>query len=184
MAVSATIRKRLAWVTGLRGLLTLLFGIFCIVAPGVALTALVVMGAVVLFIAGAIGLWSLTFGGVRSPNYWWDVVRAGLALLLGALILVSPLLSTLLTVTFLSILIGLEFIILGAMELWLVWRERASYASIWPAMLQGGLFVLFGLVLVIFPMASAVVGVVWVGIVAVLIAIGLLAMAWRLYRAA
>jgi uncharacterized membrane protein HdeD (DUF308 family) len=144
----------------------------------------VVAGGVVLLIAGALGLWGLTFGGVKSPTYWWDVIRAGLAIVVGVLILISPLMSTILTATFLVTLIGLEAIVLGAVEIYFVWRERAVYGSIWPAVLQGLLYILFGIALIFFPLFSAMVGVIWLGIVMILLAIGLGMFAWRLYRTA
>lgn len=183
MAVSDSVRKRLAWATGLRALLMLLFGIYCVLWPASALTTLVMVAAVVLLVAGVLGLWGLTFGGVRTPTYWWDVIRSGLAILVGVLIILSPLMATILTTTFLVTLIGLEAILFGVIEIWFVWRERAMYGSIWPAMLQGILFVLFGLALVFWPVFSAMVGVIWLGIVMILIAIGLGMFAWRLYRA-
>lgn len=183
MAVSDSVRKRLTWATGLRALLMLLFGIYCVLWPASALTTLVMVAAVVLLVAGVLGLWGLTFGGVRTPSYWWDVIRSGLAILVGVLIILSPLMATILTTTFLVTLIGLEAILFGVIEIWFVWRERAMYGSIWPAMLQGILFVLFGLALVFWPVFSAMVGVIWLGIVMILIAIGLGMFAWRLYRA-
>ena len=184
MAVSATVKKRLAWSTGLRALLMLLFGIYCVIWPASALTTLVFAGAIVLLVAGVLGLWGLTFGGVKSPTWWWDVIRSGLAIIVGLLIIISPLMATLLTTTFLVTLIGLEAILFGAVEIYFVWRERASYGSVWPAMLQGALFVLFGLALVFWPVFSAILGVIWLGVLMILFAIGLGMFAWRLYRSA
>lgn len=184
MAVSGSVKKRLAWATGLRALLMLLFGIYCVIWPASALTTLVITGAIVLLVAGVLGLWGLTFGGVKSSTWWWDVIRSGLAVIVGVLIIISPLLGTLLTTTFLVTLIGIEAIIFGAVEMYFVWRERASYGSIWPAMLQGVLFVLFGLALIFFPLFSAMFGVIWLGILMILMAIGLGMFAWRLFRAA
>lgn len=184
MAVSGTVKKRLAWSTGLRALLMLLFGIYCVIWPASALTTLVFAGAIVLLVAGVLGLWGLTFGGVKSPTYWWDVLRSGLAIIVGLLIIISPLMGTILTTTFLVTLIGIEAIIFGAVEIYFVWRERAAYGSVWPAMLQGILYVLFGLALIFFPLFSAVIGVIWLGFLMIVFAIGLGMFAWRLYRSA
>lgn len=184
MAVSGTVKKRLAVSTGLRALLMLLFGIYCVIWPASALSALVVAGGVVLLIAGALGLWGLTFGGARSPTYWWDVIRSALAILVGVLILISPLMSALLTATFLVTLIGIEAMVFGAVEIYFVYRERALYGSIWPAMLQGILSVLFGLALVFWPLFFSMVGITTLGILMILFAIGLGMFAWRLYRSA
>ena len=182
MAVSEAVRKRWAWATGLRALLMLLFGIYCVIWPADALTTLVIVGAVVLLIAGVLGLWGLTFGGVKTPTYWWDVIRSALAIIVGVLILISPLMGTILTTTFLATLIGLEAIVFGAVEIYFVLREREAYARIWPAVLQGVLFILFGIALIFFPLFSAVVGVIWLGILMIVLAVGLGMFAWRLYR--
>jgi len=184
MAVSGTVKRRVALSTGLRALLMLLFGIYCVIWPGSALSTLVVAGGVVLLVAGVLGLWGLTFGGVRSPTYWWDVIRSGLAIIVGLLILISPLMSTVLTATFLVTLIGLEAIVFGAVEIYFVWRERDVYGTIWPAVLQGVLYVLFGLALIFWPLFFSLVGITTLGILMILFAIGLGMFAWRLYKAA
>lgn len=184
MAVSERVKKRLAWVTGLRALLMLLFGIYCVIWPADALTTLVIVGAAVLLVAGVLGLWGLTFGGAKTPTWWWDVIRSGLAIIVGVLILISPLMGTLFTVTFLATLIGLEAIVFGVVEVYFVWREREAYQRIWPAVLQGVLFILFGLALIFWPLLGALVGVLWLGILMILFAIGLGMFAWRLYRGA
>jgi uncharacterized membrane protein HdeD (DUF308 family) len=168
----------------LRALLMLLFGIYCVIWPASALTTLVVVGAVVLLIAGVLGLWGLTFGGVKTPTYWWDVVRSALAIIVGVLILISPLMATVLTTGVLVTLIGLEAIVFGVVEVYFVYRERASYGRIWPAVLQGVLSILFGIALIFFPLFSAIVGVIWLGVLMILFAIGLGMFAWRLYRGA
>lgn len=184
MSVSQGVKKHLAVITGLRGALMLLFGIFAVIWPGEALTWMVLVAAVVLLASGVLGIWGLTFGGEKSKHYWFDIVRHGLAVIVGALVLFSPLMTTLLTVTFLAILIGIEAIVFGAMEIWLVMRERALYARIWPSVLQGVFYILFGLALVFFPMFSAIIGVIWLGIIAIVFGIGLIGAAWKMYRAA
>ena len=182
MAVSGTVKKRVALSTGLRALLMLLFGIYAVIWPAQGLTTLVTVGAVMLLIAGVLGLWGLTFGGVRTPTYWWDVIRSGLAIILGLLILVSPLMGTLLAATFLVTLIGIEAIIFGVVEIYFVYRERATYGAIWPAMLQGAFSILFGIALIAWPVLGALVAVTWLGILMIVFAIGLGMFAWRLYR--
>ncbi len=182
MAVSPGAKRRLAWSTGLRALLILLFGIYAVISPGQALATLVLVAAAVLLVSGVLGLWGLTFGGRRSANYWWDVVMAGLAIIVGILILISPLLAALLTVTFLVYLIAFEAIIHGVMEIVVVNREREQYARIWPQVLQGVLYVLFGIALLFWPLLSALVGILWLGILMIIFSIGLFGTAWRLYQ--
>ena len=183
MPVSSETRKRFALATALRGLLMLAAGIYAVIWPLEALAVLLVFGGILLLIDGALGLWSLTFGGGKSGNYWFDVVANAASLVLGVVILISPLLATIFTVTFMSTLVGLAAIVVGVMQIVVIVRERESYARIWPVVLSGASYVLLGLVLLLFPLLSAWVGMIIGGIVLIIFAIGLFGWAWRLYQA-
>ncbi|MEQ8599302.1 MAG: DUF308 domain-containing protein [Devosia sp.] len=183
MPVSSETRKRFALATALRGLLMLVAGIYAVIWPLEALAVLLVFGGILLLIDGALGLWSLTFGGGKSGNYWFDVVANAASLVLGVVILISPLLATIFTVTFISTLVGLAAIVVGVMQIVVIVRERESYARIWPVVLSGASYVLLGLVLLLFPLLSAWVGMIIGGIVLIIFAIGLFGWAWRLYQA-
>lgn len=182
MAVSSDTRRRWAWIVGLRGVLMVLAGIYAVIFPVAALTVLVVAGGILLIVDGVLGLWSLTFGGAKTGNLWFDVIHNALALVLGVLILFSPLLATLLTAMFLVYLFAFQAIFVGIMEIWVVIRERESYARIWPVLLSGALYLILGIALLFVPVAGAVVMVIFGGVLAILFGVSLLAMAWRLHR--
>ena len=158
-------------------------GIYAVIWPLEALAVLLVFGGILLLIDGALGLWSLTFGGGKSGNYWFDVVANAASLVLGVVILISPLLATIFTVTFMSTLVGLAAIVVGVMQIVVIVRERESYARIWPVVLSGASYVLLGLVLLLFPLLSAWVGMIIGGILLIAFAVGLFGWAWRLYQA-
>jgi uncharacterized membrane protein HdeD (DUF308 family) len=182
MAVSAETKKRFALVTALRGVLMLLAGLYAIIWPGEALTVLVLAGGILLVIDGVLGLWSLTFGGGKSGNYWFDVVGNALSLILGILILISPLLATIFTVTFMAVMVGIAALVVGIMQIVVVTREREQYARIWPVVLSGLSYVLLGLVFLFFPLLSASIGMIFGGVLLVFFAFGLFGWAWRLYQ--
>lgn len=184
MAISSDTRKRWAWITGLRGLLMLLAGIYAVIFPAQALFVLVIFGGALLLVDGLLGLWSLTFGGAKTGNYWFDVIHNVLAIITGGLILISPVFATLLTTTFLIYLVAFQAIFVGVMEIWVIVREREHYARIWPVVLSGVLYVLFGIALLFAPMLGALVIVVFGGVLAILFGIGLFAIAWRMYQSA
>jgi uncharacterized membrane protein HdeD (DUF308 family) len=184
MAISSDIKKRWAWITGLRGLLMLLAGIYAVIWPGQALVVLVLFGGALLLVDGILGLWSLTFGGAKTGNFWFDVVRNALAVITGVLILISPFMATLLTATFLIYLLALQAIFVGVMEIWVIVREREHYARIWPVVLSGVLYILFGVALLFAPMIGALVMVTIGGVLAIIFAIGLFGLAWRMYQSA
>lgn len=182
MAISSDTRRRWALITALRGVLVLLSGLYALIWPAEALTVLVIFGGALLLIDGVLGLWSLTFGGAKTGNFWFDVARNVLGIITGVLILLSPMLATLLTATILIYILAFQAIIVGVMEIVVILREREHYARIWPVLLSGVLYVLFGVALLFAPVFGALLMVTLGGVLAILFSIGLFAIAWRLYQ--
>ena len=179
---ASDLQKRWGLVLGLRALVMLLAGLYAVIWPGTALFVLVMVGAAVLIVDGVLGVWALTFGGAKTGNFWFDVVRNVLAIVVGVLVLLSPVLSTLLTVWFFVYLVAIQAILVGVMEIMIAIRERAHYAKIWPIVLSGVLYVLFGIVLLFEPLMGAIFFTVFAGVMMILFSIGLFALAWRLYQ--
>ncbi len=184
MAVSAQTMKNYALATGLRGVLMLIAGIYAVLFPLAALAVLVVVGGILLIVDSALGLWSLTFGGGKSGNYWFDVIANVASLLLGVLLLLSLPLATLLTAAVVVYIMAFSMLVVGGMQIWYILRERESYARIWPVLLSGIAYVLFAIVLMLFPIVSAEVLVIFGGILTILFAGGLIGWAWRLWQRA
>lgn len=180
MAENARYQKMGFWMVGLRALLMLLAGLYAVIFPLQALAALVLIGGVLFLVDGALGLWAITFGGAKTGNYWFDVVRNALAIVMGVLILLSPILATVLTTTLLVYLVAAQALIVGGMEIFLIIKERESYAKIWPVLLSGALYVIFGLLLIAAPLVAATVFVIFGGVLAIIFSIGLFAIALRL----
>ena len=175
------LQKRWGLITGLRALIMLLAGLYAVIWPGSALAILVIAGGAVLLVDGVLGLWSLTFGGAKTGNYWFDVVRNILAIICGVIILLYPLLSTLFTVWFVVYLVAIQAIVVGVMEITVAIQARKQMEHIWPLILSGVLYVLFGIALLFAPLMSAIFFVVFGGVLMILFSIGLFTLAWRLY---
>lgn len=175
-------RRLGSWLIGLRGLFMLLAGIYAVIFPLQALTVLVLLGGALFLVDGVLGLWAITFGGARTGNFWFDVVRNVLSILMGVLILFSPVLATILTTTFLIYLIAIQALIVGGMEIFIVVREREHYAKIWPVLLNGVLYVLFGIMLIVAPLIAATIFMIFGGVLAIIFAFGLFVLAWRLHQ--
>jgi len=169
-------------LTALRGLIMLIAGLYAIFFPHLAILSLVLLGGALFFIDGILGLWSLTFGHAKTGNFWFDVARNVLAVIVGFVILISPILSAIFTTLFLIYIAGIQAVIVGVMELVMVFRARQLFAHIWPVMLAGILYILFGLMLLFAPLMSALALVMVAGIFAVIFAIGLFGLAWRLHK--
>jgi uncharacterized membrane protein HdeD (DUF308 family) len=175
------LQKRWGLILGLRGLIMLLAGLYAVIWPGTALLVLVMVGAAVLLVDGLLGLWALTFGGAKTGNFWFDVIRNILAVIVGVLVLLSPVLSALLTVWFFVYLVAIQAIVVGVMEIMFGIRERKAYAHIWPILLSGILYVLFGIVLAFEPLMGAIFFTIFAGVMMILFSIGLFTLAWRIY---
>jgi uncharacterized membrane protein HdeD (DUF308 family) len=173
--------KRWGLIMGLRGLLMLLAGLYAVIWPGSALFVLVTFGAALLLVDGVLGLWALTFGGAKTGNYWFDVIRNILAIITGVLILISPILGTLVTVWFFVYLVAIQAIIVGVMEIVLAIRARSLMGKIWPLILSGVTYLLFGIALLFAPLMSAIFLVIFAGVMMIFFSFGLFTMAWRLY---
>jgi uncharacterized membrane protein HdeD (DUF308 family) len=52
----------------------------------------------------------------------------------------------------------------------------------WPVLLSGTVYVLFGIAAAFWPLLTAITAVIWIGVLMIIFAIGLFAMAWRLHR--
>jgi uncharacterized membrane protein HdeD (DUF308 family) len=178
---ASDLQKRWGLIMGLRGLLMLLAGLYAVIWPGAALAALVIVGGALLLVDGVLGLWALTFGGAKTGNFWFDVVRNILAIITGVLILLSPVLATLVTVWFFIYLVAIQAIIVGVMEIVIAIRERTHMPRIWPVLLSGVLYMLFGIVLLFAPLMSAIYFVIFGGVLMILFSIGLFTLAWRLW---
>ena len=123
------------------------------------------------------------FGGEKTGNFWFDVVRNVLAIATGLLILISPLIAAVLTATFISYIVALQCLFVGGMEIYVILKEREAYERIWPVLLSGVAYVLFGLALIISPVLGGVILAVMGGALMILFSIGLFALAWRMYQA-
>ncbi|MDR3476060.1 MAG: DUF308 domain-containing protein [Devosia sp.] len=183
MADMAPIGRMSSSLTALRGLVLLVAGLYAIFFPGLTLTSLVLLGGALFFVDGVLGLWSLTFGKAKTGNFWFDIARNVLAVLTGALILLSPFLATLFTVTFIIYVAAFQAIIVGVMEVVFVVRAREVFSAIWPILVSGILYVLFGLMLIFWPLSSAATFVIIAGVFAIIFAFSLFGLAWRLRKA-
>lgn len=170
---------RLATVWMIRGALALLFGILALVWPGATVVALAV-----LFGAYAIvdGVWMLVgaFDRHGGPGHrLWHVFTAVLGIVGGAAVLLWPQLTALV----LAVVIGAWAIATGAGEVWTAWKLRDRLSHPWLPIAVGGLSVLAGIVLVLWPGPGAIAIATIVGAYAIVAGVVLLIAGWRLHRA-
>lgn len=148
------------WLVLLQGIVALVFGILLLVYPIGTLGVLVVFLGVYWLINGIFVLASLYSD---RTDLWWKMLVSVLGILAGILVLAYPLYSTILLPTLLAIIIGVEGLIIGAVQL-----ARGLGGAGWGAGILGIVSIIFGLILVANPFVAALALVVVLAVLAII----------------
>jgi uncharacterized membrane protein HdeD (DUF308 family) len=146
-----------AVLTALRGLLMAVAALLAFIYPAQAVRFLVLAGGGLLLIDGALGLAAMKFSGPRTNLFWFELVRNCLSIAAGLIVLFSPVLLGIFSLGFMTSLVGLLAVLVGIMEFLSGFIDRERGSRLWPAMIGGGLYIVFGLALLFIPLSSAVV---------------------------
>lgn len=166
------------WLMLLRGVVSILFGVFAFLAPGLGLAVILGTLAAWLALDGAFTLWQAVTGrpamlGVRRPGTGWLWVDGLISLLAAAVLLLMPVASAIVLV----LLVGGWSIAAGVFRLVLAWRSGSWLLGLW-----GALSVAVGLWLVAAP-GAGLLALIWlVAIQAVAGGLLLVGLAFRLRR--
>lgn len=164
------------WVLTLRGVLAIIFGILAVAWPAITLLALAILFGAYALVNGLFA----AMGAVRagSDSRALLALEAILGILVGLLTLVWPG-ATLLAVT---ILIGVWALVTGIAQIVSAVRLRKEIKGELLYILSGAVSVLFGLMVLIWPVSGAL-AVAWIiGIYAILFGILLIALSLRVRR--
>jgi uncharacterized membrane protein HdeD (DUF308 family) len=174
----AVILARNWWVLALRGLIALLFGVMALAWPGITLTVLVLLFGAYVLVDGVFAVVA-ALNAPKGYSRWWVLLVEGVVgVIVGALTFFWPAMTALVLLYF----IAAWAIITGALEIAAAIRLRKAIGNEWLLVFGGALSILFGLMLMLMPVAGAL-AVVWlIGIYAVLFGVLLLALAFRLRK--
>ena len=156
--------KRIQAFLVIRGILALIFGVLVLSLPPATVAAsLIMVFAIFAIVDGTLAV----IGALASSSTyedWWLLLLAGV---LGIIICVFTLARPGVTAIVLVMYIGLRALLMGVMEIAFAVRIRKHIEGEWLYILAGGLSVLFGLALVVYPI-EGVLAVVWlIGIYAI-----------------
>ena len=149
--------KALWWLVLIRGVLSVLFGLFALFAPATALLALVFVYG---FYAIMDGVTALVVGiRNRGTAHWgWHIAQGVVSLIAGLIALFWPG-PTLLA---LVLIIAVWSIVLGVTQIVEAFQARRTGSASWVWLLVAGIVgILFGVVVLVWPAAS-VVALLWV----------------------
>jgi uncharacterized membrane protein HdeD (DUF308 family) len=147
----ADILSRYWWMTLLRGLFWILFGIVLLTSPGISLVTLTLALGAVMFVDGIINILN-AISGRKDHDDWWVLFLVGLAGVgIGVLTFRNPGATALAVVFYVAI----WAIATGLLEILAAIRLRKQIAGEFWLALAGIASVLFGVLLVARPGAGA-----------------------------
>lgn len=164
------------WAVGLRGILGILFGLICLLTPGLAVEVFVILFAAYMLVDGVFAI----VGGIKAAR---NGERWGLLILEGIVDLAAGLVAVLwpaITLVALVWLIAIWAVVTGALMLAGAFSLNLDHGRWWLA-LGGIASIIFGILLVIEPLIGAVVLTLWIGAYALVFGIFLLILAFQLH---
>ncbi len=164
------------WAVGLRGILGIIFGLICLLNPGLAVQVFVIMFAAYMLVDGVFAIAS----GIKAAR---NGERWGLLILEGVVDLAAGVVAVLwpaITLVALIWLIAVWATVTGILMLSAAFRLHIDHGRWWLA-LGGIASIIFGVLLVIEPLIGAVVLTLWIGAYAVVFGAFLLVLAFQLH---
>src|SRR6476660_5748104 len=164
------------WAVGLRGILGIIFGLICLLTPGIAVGAFVIVFAAYMFVDGVFAIIS-GIRAARSGESWGLLILEGVVdLAAGVIAIIWPAI----TLVALVWIVAMWVIVSGALMLAAAFSLNLDYGRWWLA-LGGIASIVFGILLVIEPLIGAMVLTLWVGAYAIVFGIFLLVLGFQLH---
>lgn len=164
------------WAVGLRGVLGILFGLICLLTPGLALEVFVILFAAYMLVDGVFAIAS-GIKAARNGERWGMLILEGIVdLAAGTVAVLWPAI----TLVALVWIVAIWAIVSGALMLGAAFTLNLDHGRWWLA-LGGIASLIFGVLLVIQPLIGAVVLTLWIGAYALVFGIFLLILAFQLH---
>lgn len=164
------------WMLLLRGIAAILFGVVAFVAPGIVLSALVLVWAAYALVDGVFAVATGFQHRTTNPRWWVQVLEGAVSILAGIGAVIWPALTPLI---FLYI-IAFWAVSTGVMEIVAAIHLRKEIEGEFWLGLSGLLSIIFGVALVLFP-GGGILTLLWlIGGYAVAFGVIMLILAFRL----
>jgi uncharacterized membrane protein HdeD (DUF308 family) len=174
--IAAQIVQRNWWIMALRGLFAVIFGLIALLAPRIALLALIYVFAAYALVDGGVAVITAIQERDLLYRWGWVLFEGILSILVGIIAFANPAL----TAQALLYIIAVWAILTGVMEIAAAFAIREVVSREWVLALAGILSVAFGILLFIYPSAG-ILSILWlVGIYAIVFGILFIVYAFRL----
>jgi uncharacterized membrane protein HdeD (DUF308 family) len=177
-ALSTAMNAQLArnwWAIALRGVFAILFGLIALLLTGDTLIALVLLFAAYMLVDGVFAIVAAVRAASQHERWGWLIFEGAVDLIAGAIAVVWPLI----TIVAFVLLLAAWAIVSGALLVGAALRVHQTHGR-WPMALAGIVSVIWGVLLVVWPIIGAVVLTWWLGAYAIVFGVLLLVFAFRL----
>jgi uncharacterized membrane protein HdeD (DUF308 family) len=164
------------WAVGLRGILGILFGLICLLTPGLAVEVFVILFAAYMLVDGVFAIVA-AYRAARNGERWGLLIVEGIVDIAAGLVAVVWPAITLVALIW---LVAIWAIVSGALMLGAAFTLNKDHGRWWLA-LGGIASLIFGILLIIEPLVGAVVLTMWIGAYAIVFGAFLLVLAFQLH---
>jgi uncharacterized membrane protein HdeD (DUF308 family) len=162
------ILKTIWWFVLLRGIALVLLGILLLTRPAATLTLVIWFLGAYWFVDGIVILVKSIRGRKTLKNWGWGVFVGIIGIIAGLVVFSQPVLTALLTTTFLVYFLGFAAMISGIASIVTAISMRKKIKHEWSMIFGGAAWFLLGLLLVAYPLAGMLVLIYTVGILAII----------------
>jgi uncharacterized membrane protein HdeD (DUF308 family) len=175
MGARSALLARNWWFILLRGLFGVAFGIAALLLPGVALFALVLAYGIYMLADGVFAIAAGLRAAAHHERWGWLILEGVLDIIAGLVALFIPGI----TVLVFTVLLGVWGIVSGASLAVAAFSLHLEHGR-WLMLLAGFVSLIWGVLLLLAPLAGALVLTLWLGAYALIFGISLLVLAFRL----
>lgn len=147
------------WLVLIEGVAAVIIGLMLLAKPGMTTAILVQILGIYWFIAGILSIVGIF---IDSSAWGWKLIVGILGIAAGIIIIRHPLWSTILVPTTLIIVLGIQGLIIGVVNI-----VRAFKGAGWGAGILGALSIIFGILLLANPILGAIALPFVIGIFAI-----------------
>jgi uncharacterized membrane protein HdeD (DUF308 family) len=169
-----------AWMLMLRGGIAVGFGVLAVLWPRLTLLVLVGLFAGFALLGGIVSITTALRIRRADPKWWLPLLLGVISVAAGVYALLAPAVTALVLV----LLMGVNAILTGALDVGMALRLRRTLRGHWLLLLSGAVSVLFGVLVIAAPGAGALALVWLVSFYATLSGVLLFGVGWRMRRAA
>lgn len=152
------------WLVLLRGIALFLFGLLLLFNTGITLVAILAVAGAFWFVDGMFQIVASVVGHRQLEGWGWGVFGGILGVLAGIVVMLHPVAATVFTELFLVYFFGIAAIGKGISDIYLGVKLRKDIKNEWAYILGGTLAVLYGVLIMLYPVIGIYM-VVWLMII-------------------